>query len=145
MRDFLKENKVRHVLLTGYATDMCYCRTTAGYENLSKDFNVFLVGDATLATFPSNATPRFATNAALSFAALNQLITQISWVRTRPDKRPRPLTAEGRHAPDGSPRPGGEFLAAAAAGARGGRRAATAAPAAADATRRSSPSRSTWR
>jgi nicotinamidase-related amidase len=81
LRDFLKQNKVRHVLLTGYATDMCYCRTTAGYQNLSKDFNVFLVGDASLATFPSNSSPRFATNAALSFAALDQLITQISWVR----------------------------------------------------------------
>ena len=57
LRDFLKKNKVRHVLLTGYATDMCYCRTTAGYQNLSKDFNVFLVGDASLATFPSNGTP----------------------------------------------------------------------------------------
>ena len=54
LRDFLKKNGVRHVLLTGYATDMCFCRTTAGYENLSKDFNVFLVGDATLATFPAN-------------------------------------------------------------------------------------------
>jgi nicotinamidase-related amidase len=81
LRAFLKAHAIRHVLLTGYATDMCYARTTAGYENLSKDFNVFLVGDATLATFPSNATPRFATNAALSFAALNQLITQVSWVR----------------------------------------------------------------
>ena len=64
LRRFLKQNRIRHVLLTGYATDMCFCRTTAGYENLSKDFNVFLVGDATLATFPSNDTPRFATNAA---------------------------------------------------------------------------------
>jgi hypothetical protein len=81
LRDFLKKSKVRHVLLTGYATDMCYRRTTAGYQNLSKDFNVFLVGDASLATFPSNASPRFATNAALSFAALDQLITQVSWVR----------------------------------------------------------------
>jgi nicotinamidase-related amidase len=80
LRAFLKANKIRHVLLTGYATDMCYCKTTAGYENLSKDFNVFLVGDASLATFPSNSTPRFATNASLSFAALNQLITQVSWV-----------------------------------------------------------------
>lgn len=80
LRDFLKKNKIRHILLTGYATDMCYCKTTAGYQNLSKDFNVFLVGDATLATFPSNDTPRFATNAALSFAALEQLITQISWI-----------------------------------------------------------------
>ena len=81
LRDFLKKNGVRHVLLTGYATDMCFCRTTAGYENLSKDFNVFLVGDATLATFPANATPRFATNAHISFAALNQLVTQVSWVK----------------------------------------------------------------
>lgn len=81
LRDFLKSHKIRHILLTGYATDMCYCRTTAGYENLSKDFNVFLVGDASLATFPSNETPRFATNASLSFAALKQLITQTSWVK----------------------------------------------------------------
>ena len=81
LRDFLKKNGVRHVLLTGYATDMCFCKTTAGYENLSKDFNVFLVGDATLATFPANATPRFATNAHISFAALNQLVTQVNWVR----------------------------------------------------------------
>ncbi len=80
LRDFLKSNGVRHVLLTGYATDMCYCHTTAGYENLSKDFNVFLVADASLATFPSNSSPRFAVNAAISFAALNQLITQVSWV-----------------------------------------------------------------
>lgn len=81
LKNFLKEQGVRHVLMTGYATDMCYCRTTAGYENLSKDFNVFLVGDASLATFPSNDSPRFATNAAISFAALNQLITQVSWIK----------------------------------------------------------------
>lgn len=81
LRDFLKQQGVRHVLLTGYATDMCYCRTTAGYENLSQDFNVFLVGDASLATFPSNTSPRFAVNASISFAALRQLITQVSWVK----------------------------------------------------------------
>ncbi len=81
LRDFLKEQGVRHVLLTGYATDMCFCKTTAGFENLSQDFNVFLVGDATLATFPANAKPNHATNAAISFASLNQLVTQISWVR----------------------------------------------------------------
>src|SRR6266545_1491651 len=76
LKEFLQKQGVRHVLLTGYATDMCFCRTTAGYENLAKDFNVFLVGDATLATFPANPTPRYATNAAISLAALNQLITQ---------------------------------------------------------------------
>ncbi len=86
LRDFLKKHGVRHVLLTGYATDMCFCRTTAGYENLSKDFNVFLVGDASLATFPSNKSPRFAVNAAISFAALNQLVTQVSWVKSEERK-----------------------------------------------------------
>jgi hypothetical protein len=82
LKKFLKANGIRHVLLTGYATDMCFCRTTAGYENLSRDFNVFLVGDATLATFPANDTPRYATNAHISFASLNHLITQVSWVKT---------------------------------------------------------------
>lgn len=86
LRDFLKKHGVKHILLTGYATDMCFCRTTAGYENLSKDFNVFLVGDATLATFPANTSPRMATNAAISFAALNQLVTQISWIKHVPRK-----------------------------------------------------------
>jgi hypothetical protein len=87
LKEFLRKQGVRHVLLTGYATDMCFCRTTAGYQNLAKDFNVFLVGDATLATFPANPTPRFATNAAISLASLDHLITQVSWVRYRPAKR----------------------------------------------------------
>lgn len=81
LRDFLIQHGVKHILLTGYCTDMCFKATTAGYENLEQDFNVFLVGDATLATFPSNTTPRFATNASLSFAALQHLITQISWIQ----------------------------------------------------------------
>ncbi len=84
LKSFLQKLGVRHVLLTGYATDMCFCRTTAGYENLSRDFNVFLVGDATLATFPANSSPKYATNAHISFASLNQLITQVSWIK--PDK-----------------------------------------------------------
>ena len=81
LKSYLQKRGIRHILLTGYCTDMCFCRTTAGYQNLSRDFNVFLVGDATLATFPANATPRFATNAAISFASLDQLITQISWIK----------------------------------------------------------------
>ncbi len=81
LKEFLQRSGVRHILLVGYATDMCFCKTTAGYENLSKDFNVFLVGDATLATYPANDTPRYATNAHISYAAINQLVTQISWIR----------------------------------------------------------------
>ena len=81
LKQFLQKQGIRNILLTGYCTDMCFCRTTAGYQNLSQDFNVFLVGDATLATFPANPTPRFATNAAISFASIDQLITQISWIK----------------------------------------------------------------
>ena len=90
LKKFLKEQDVRHVLLSGYATDMCFCRTTAGYENLSRDFNVFLVGDATLATFPANSTPRYATNAHISFASLNHLITQVSWITLEAENKTQP-------------------------------------------------------
>jgi len=78
LRKFLQEHGIRHVLLVGYCTDMCYAKTCAGFENLSKDFNVFLVGDATLATFPANDSPKHATNAHISFASLEHLITQVS-------------------------------------------------------------------
>ena len=81
LREFLQASGVEHVLVCGYATDMCVCSTTAGYENLREDFNTFLVGDATLATFPANSTPAYATNQALSYAALNLLITQASSVQ----------------------------------------------------------------
>jgi hypothetical protein len=80
LKDLLKKQGVRHVLLTGYHADMCVCKTTAGYENLRRDFNVFLVGDAMLATFPANASPSKATTATVSFAALQQLVTQVSWI-----------------------------------------------------------------
>src|SRR2546427_1748987 len=87
LKKFLQDHGVRHVLLTGYCTDMCYAKTCAGFQNLSKDFNVFLVGDATLATFPANDSPGHATNAHLSFASLEHLITQISWVHYEPAKK----------------------------------------------------------
>lgn len=81
LKKFLKEQGVRHIILLGYNTDMCVCKTTAGYENLRRDFNVFLVGDATLATFPANPTPALATTAAVSFASLDLCITQTTWVK----------------------------------------------------------------
>jgi len=84
LRQFLKEHGIRHVILTGYNTDMCVRGTTAGFANLRPDFNVFLVGDATIATSPGNATPAYATNAAVSFAALELLITQASWIKPLP-------------------------------------------------------------
>ncbi len=78
LRQFLKDQGIRHVLLAGYATDMCVCSTTAGYENLIQDFNVFLVGDATLATFPASESPACATTAAIAKASLKLFVTQVS-------------------------------------------------------------------
>ena len=51
------------------------------YARRSWEPNGLLVGDATLATFPANATPAYATNAALSLAAIDNLVTQISWIK----------------------------------------------------------------
>lgn len=81
VKDFLIKNGIRHVILAGYNTDMCVISTTCGWKNLRQDFNVFLVGDATLATFPAHDTPKFATTAAVSFAALDLFITQASWIK----------------------------------------------------------------
>lgn len=83
VRDYLKSMGIRHILLTGYCTDMCVVSTTCGYNNLSQDFNLFLVGDATLATYPSSRTPRFATQVAVANASLKQMITQVSFVRLK--------------------------------------------------------------
>jgi hypothetical protein len=80
LKEFLQGQGVEHVLLCGYHADMCVCETTAGYKNLKKDFNVFLVGDAVQATLPANKTSAYATNQAVSYAALDLLITQTSWV-----------------------------------------------------------------
>jgi isochorismatase family protein len=81
LKSFLEKLGIRHILLAGYHTDMCVCKTTAGYRNLVKDFDTFLIGDATLATFPACDTPRAATTAAVSFASLDLLITQVSWIQ----------------------------------------------------------------
>ena len=80
LKRFLQHNGIEHVLMCGYHADMCVCSTTAGHENLRRDFNVFLVGDAVQATFPANSSAQYATNQAVSFASLNVLITQTSWI-----------------------------------------------------------------
>jgi hypothetical protein len=83
LKAFLKSQGVRHVLLAGYNTDMCVCLTTAGYDNLRQDFNVFLIGDGTIATFPGQSSPANATNAAVAFASLKIFITQEGWIRKK--------------------------------------------------------------
>lgn len=80
LKNQLKKRSVRNVLLAGYNIDVCLKSTTAGYKNLRKDFNVFIVGDATLATFPSQESPAAATTVELSKASVNNFITETSWV-----------------------------------------------------------------
>ena len=81
LKVFLQENGIEHVLLCGYHADMCVRRNAVGFENLRRDFNVFLVGDAVQATLPANSSSKYATNQAVSFASLNLFITQVSWVK----------------------------------------------------------------
>lgn len=81
LKAFLVEQGIEHILLCGYHADMCVCSTTAGYENLRNDFNVFLVGDAVQASLPANVTSKFSTNHAVSTASLKVLVTQVSWIQ----------------------------------------------------------------
>ena len=152
LRDFLKKQGIRHVLLAGYNTDMCVCSTTAGYKNLAQDFDVFLVGDATIATFPAQPTPRFATTTAVCFAALDLFITQVSWVRPLPvaadvDRAQRQRTIEAELV-DASlirflARRGGRFWPPAGVPCLGGFHRPS--PRSTPTGRHASPSRSTWR
>lgn len=80
LKNFLITQGIEHVLLCGYHADMCVCSTTAGYENLRNDFNVFLVGDAVQASLPANVTAKFSTNHAVATASLKVLVTQVSWI-----------------------------------------------------------------
>jgi len=89
LKKFLREKGVRHVLLGGsvlcelqrYTPDMCGAGSFYGYENLAQDFNLFLVGDTALTTFPAATTPRYASSAHISAASVDHLVTQISWIR----------------------------------------------------------------
>lgn len=78
---------VEHVLLGGWATDMCVTSTTAGYANLATAFDVFLIGDATLAAWPLTAeppngyVPRSTLDALFDAARLDGVaVTQVSWL-----------------------------------------------------------------
>ena len=85
LKKFLEDRGIEHVLLCGYHADLCVCKTTAGHENLRRDFNVFLVGDAVQASLPANKSARYATNQTVSYASINLFITQASWVKKLAD------------------------------------------------------------
>lgn len=78
LKKYLKNQNIQHILLTKYTTDIYFYETTTNYQNLSKNFNVFLIKDTSLTTFPTNRSPQFTINATISFTALNHLITQVS-------------------------------------------------------------------
>lgn len=80
LKRYLISRDIEHILLAGYALNRCVKETTAGYENLKKDFNVFIVGDATLATFPAHENPALSTSTFLAEASLNNFITEVSWI-----------------------------------------------------------------
>jgi hypothetical protein len=82
----LRERGITNVLIAGYATDRCLRSSPCGYDNLRSQFNVFIVGDATLATFPALKSPRKATTVALANASVNNFITEISWIKLMEDK-----------------------------------------------------------
>jgi len=98
-RGFLRARGVPHVLLCGCATDMCVQATTCGHDNPAADFNVFEVGDATLATSPASQTPALATPVALCHAAPHQMISQAGWIVYGWEGLRRGL-AEGEDRPD---------------------------------------------
>lgn len=105
LRSFLVANGIENVLLGGYATDMCVISTTAGYVNLTKDFNVFLVGDATLSAWPTTASPpngyvphptRDELITASRYAGIHPIaITQSSWISINPVRIPGDLNGDG--------------------------------------------------
>ena len=80
LKSYLKTRGIKHILLGGYALDLCVKKTTAGYENLKKDFNVIVVGDLTLSTFPAQQKPNMATTVELAKISLHTLITETSWI-----------------------------------------------------------------
>ena len=104
LRDFLRREGVSHILLCGYACTKCYRRTAAGYLNLEKDFNVFLVGDGTLEPTPMVDNIRFATSAAIAAASRDHLITQASWIQVIPGQKVTPRSKEHSDEPKTSSR-----------------------------------------
>lgn len=80
LRSLLRDRGIRAVLLAGYAADACLVSTTGGYRNLRHDFNVFVVGDGTLALWSSPAGPETETAAAVRRIGRVLAVTRTDWV-----------------------------------------------------------------
>ena len=84
LRDYLIERNIEHVLLAGYATADCVLSTAAGADTLQNDFNVFVVGDATVALFPAMLDPTAATAVEVAKISIDHLVTQTDWITATP-------------------------------------------------------------
>lgn len=82
LRDFLKKQGIKHILLGGYSNsnDMFLNVTTANYVDLTRDFNVIIIGDATMGLFPGMHSPPACSSANISHLSLEHFITQFSWI-----------------------------------------------------------------
>ena len=81
LRQFLKNQGIRHVLLAGYNTDMCVCSTTAGYKNLRKTSTYSWLGMRRSRLFRPSRRRDSRPRRRCASPALNLFITQASWVR----------------------------------------------------------------
>ncbi len=88
LKTFLQSYGIENVLLAGYAADTDLATAPAGYVNLKNDFNVFVVGDATMSVWPvtTDIPPQYtkvSTRDAVIAAATDEssvAATQISWI-----------------------------------------------------------------
>ncbi len=83
VKDYLKNKGITNILFLGYAIDICCKASVFNYEKLKKDFNVFIVGDATLATWPAQETPANTTTTELCRLSINNLITEINKIKIK--------------------------------------------------------------
>ena len=81
LREFLKKIGVRHILLTGCATVMCFCRTMTRYKKLFQE-GQHCPGWRCYADDVSHSNfSKHAANVHVAFAVLSQLIVQVCWIR----------------------------------------------------------------
>ena len=102
---FLQSYGIENILLAGYAADTDLATAPDGYMNLKNDFNVFVVGDATMSAWPVTTaippgyTPVSTRDAIIAATTENSVAaTQISWIEQLP------------HAPDDGPAWRGDLL-----------------------------------
>lgn len=90
LKSYLQSYGIENVILAGYAANTTLSKSTCGYMNLKKDFKVFVVGDATMSTWPKTTNPpsgftRISTRNAIFAATIESGVaaTQVSWLEAQ--------------------------------------------------------------